>query len=230
MTISAASIIKDAVTIAQDPTSVRWAIDEVCAWFNWAQREVVNYRPDAKQTRGSITLVAGAKQTLPASGFKLIDVHANASGGAMRLVNREILDAQIPGWRALAQTATLKHFMYDPRTPLVFEVYPPASSGTTVDASYALLPTPISIAAAGGTYADAAGNLDLPDQFAGAVTDLILYRMYSKDADYAGNAERAAAHLAAAANSLGVEIKGTVSVAPTSPGNPNHPGASRAVA
>ena len=97
-----------------------------------------------------------------------------------------------------------------------------------MDASYSLLPTGITEASAGGTYADVSGNMDLPDQFAGAVTDLVLYRMYSKDADYAGNAARAQAHYGAAANTLGIEIKGTVAVAPTSPGNPNHPGASRA--
>lgn len=230
MTTTASSIIKDAVTIAQDATSIRWPIDQVCSYFNWAQREVVIHRPDAKQVRAAVSLVAGAKQTLPANGVKLLDIHANASGGSMRLVNREILDAQLPSWRSMTQTAALKHFMYDARTPTVFEVYPPAASGTTVDASYGALPTDISLASSGGTYAEVSGSMDLPDQFAGAVLDLVLYRMYSKDAEYAGNAARATAHYAAAANTLGIEIKGTVAVAPTSPGNPNHPGASRAVA
>lgn len=229
MTTTAQSIIHDCVTIAQDVTSVRWPIDEVCRYFNWAQKEVVNYRPDANQVRESIAIAAGAKQTLPAGALKLIDIHANSTGGAMRLVNREILDAQIQSWRTTS-SSTPMHFMYDPRTPLIFDIYPPASGASTVDASYSKLPTDITVATTGGTYANVTGNLGLPDQFAGAVTDLILYRMYIKDAEYAGNAARAQAHLAAAANTLGVEIKGTVTVAPTTPGNPNHPGASRAVA
>ena len=228
MTITAQTIIQDCVTIAQDTTSIRWPIDEVCRYFNWAQREVVNYRPDANQVRENVAIVAGAKQTLPSGALKLIDVHANSAGGAMRLTNREILDAQMRNWRSTS-AATPYHFMHDPRTPLIFEVYPPASGSSTVDASYSKLPTDITVAATGGTYTNVTGNLGLPDQFAGAVTDLILYRMYSKDAEYAGNAQRAQAHLASAANTLGVELKGTISVAPTSPGNPNHPGASSAV-
>lgn len=229
MTITAQSIVKTCVTIAQDVTSVRWPIDEVCEYFNWAQREVAAYRPDASQTRGNVTISAGAKQSLPAGATKLLDIHANASGGAMRLVNREVLDAQIRTWRSTSAAAPM-HFMYDPRTPLIFEIYPPASGSTTVDASYSTLPTDIAVATTGGTYTNVTGNLSLPDIFAGAVTDFILYRMYSKDAEYAGNAQRAAAHYTAAANALGVEVKGTVNVGPVTQSNPNHPGASRVVA
>lgn len=229
MTTTAQSIIKDAVTIAQDVTSVRWKIDEVCSFFNWAQKEVVAYRPDASQVRAAIPVVAGAKQTLPTGATKLIDVHADANGSAIRMVNRELLDLQSPTWRSTS-AAVPKHFMYDVRTPTVFEVYPPASGSTTVDASYSTLPADISIATTGGTYSDVTGNLALADQFAGAVVDLILYRMFSKDAEYAANQERAQSHLSAAANSLGVEIKGTAAIIPTSPGSPNHPGASRATA
>ena len=228
MTITAQSIAKNCVTIAQDPTSVRWPIDEVCEYFNWAQREVVQHRPDASQVRENVTVSAGAKQTLPAGAIKLLDIHANASGGAMRLISREVLDAQMRGWRSTSAAAPY-HFMYDPRTPLVFEIYPPASGSTTVDASYSKLPTDISIATAGGTYTNVTGNLGLPDIFAGPVTDFILYRMYSKDAEYAGNMERAVAHYTAAANALGVELKGTIVAAPVTQANPNHPGASRQV-
>jgi hypothetical protein len=47
---------------------------------------------------------------------------------------------------------------------------------------------------------------------------------------HAGNAARAATHYGTFANALGIEIKATVAVAPTSPGNPNHPAASMAAA
>jgi hypothetical protein len=51
--------------------------------------------------------------------------------------------------------------------------------------------------------------------------DYILYRAYTKDSDYAGNAARAQSAYAAFANALGIEIKATVMVAPQSAGNPN---------
>ena len=49
----------------------------------------------------------------------------------------------------------------------------------------------------------------------------MLYRAYTKDSEYAGNAARAQAHYAAFANALGIEIKATVAVGPNPVGNPN---------
>jgi len=226
MTISAQSIIHRVVGTLQDPTSVRWPISELARWFNDAQRIVVLNRPDAKPTNASVTLVNGTKQTIPADGIKLIEVVRNTNGNAMRLVDREILDAQIPSWHTLTGATALKHFMFDQRDPRVFYVYPPATTSASVDIVYAAAPTDISEPADGGTYASVSGNMDLPDIFASVVYDLLCYFAYTKDAEYAGNAELAQAHYQAAMTALGVEIKATVMVAPTSRGNPNHPAAS----
>ena len=38
------------------------------------------------------------------------------------------------------------------------------------------------------------GNLGIPDIFGNAVTDYVLFRAYTKDAEYAGNAQRASTH------------------------------------
>ena len=231
MASTAQSIIRRCVEISQDMTSVRWPISEVCRYYNDGQREIVLQRPDALSTNAAKALDAGSKQTLPTGGLKLIEVVRNTGGGAVRLTNREVLDAQIPGWHTLTGVTAIKHFMYDPRDPRVIYVYPPAGAGASLDIVYAKAPTDISEAADGGTYSNVATTaLELPEIFAGPLIDYVLYRMYSKDAEYAGNAARAQAHYTAFANALGMEIKATVAVAPTSPGNPNHPGASRAVA
>jgi hypothetical protein len=228
MTTTAQSIIRRAVEIAQDVSSIRWPISEVCRYYNDAQREIVLQRPDAMATNAALTLAAGSKQALPAQGIKLIEVVRNTAGGAVRLTNREVLDAQIPGWHTLTGVTAIKHFMYDARDPKTFYVYPPAAgAGASLDIVYAANPTDIAEAADGGTFSTVATTtFAMPEFFAGPMVDYILYRMYSKDADYAGNAARAQAHYAAFANALGLEIKATVMVAPTSPGNPNRPGAS----
>ena len=231
MASTAQSIIRRCVEIAQDMTSVRWPISEVCRYYNDGQREIVLQRPDALSTNAALSLTTGSKQALPSGGLKLIEVIRNTGGGAVRLTNREVLDAQIPSWHTLTGVTTIKHFMYDPRDPRVFYVYPPAGAGASLDIVYAKAPTDITEAADGGTFSNVATTaLELPEIFAGPLIDYVLYRMYSKDAEYAGNAARAQAHYTAFANALGMEIKATVTVAPTSPGNPNHPGASRAVA
>lgn len=219
MAISAQSIVHRVVDILQDTTSVRWPVPELVRYLNDGQREVVLYRPDATIKSATVTCVAGAKQVLPSDGAKLIDVIRNsASGGtnkAVRLVAREVLDAQIPNWYGLSGELDVVHYTYDPRDPKTFFVYPPALTTTRVDITYSAFPTDVTEPADGSTYDDVTGNMDLPDIYGNVVTDYILYRAYSKDSEYAGNAQRAQAHYGAFANALNIEVQGTTGVAPT---------------
>lgn len=226
MTISAQSIIRRVVGTLQDPTSIRWPISELARYFNDGQREILLHRPDAKSTTIAHTCVAGTRQTVSADYAKVLEVSRNTNGAAVRMVTREILDAQIPGWHTLSGSATIKHFMFDSREPRVFHVYPPATTSASLDVMVADYPTDISEPADGGTYSDISGNMDLPDIYSNVLHDYICYRCYAKDAEYAGNEQRAGAFYTAFANSLGIELKGTIALAPTTRGNPNHPGAS----
>jgi len=224
MPISAQSIIRRAVETLQDPTSVRWPISELVRYLNDGQREVVLYRPDSMVTSTSRSLATGTRQTLP-NGSKLIEVVRNTGGTkrAIRMVNREILDAQTPGWHNLTGATDILHYMYDPRDPTVFYVYPPAATGASVEIVYAAYPVDIVEPADGALYTAVAGNISLPDIYGNVIQDYILYRAYTKDSEYAGNAQRAQAHYAAFANALGIEIKATVAVAPNPVHNPNQP-------
>ena len=153
----------------------------------------------------------------------LIEVVRNVTGTkkAVRLTNREILDAQTPGWHNLAGVGEVLHYMYDPRDPRVFYVYPPATASAQLDIVYSAYPTDVAEPSDASLYTAVAGNLSLPDIHANALQDYILFRAYTKDSEYAGNTARAQAHYAAFANAIGVEIKATVSVGPNPVGNPN---------
>lgn len=225
MPITAQSIIRRVVETLQDTTSIRWPVNELVRYLNDGQREVVMYRPDSMVTNSTITCAAGSRQSLPANGAKLIDVIRNARAlgtkRAVRMVNREILDAQTPGWHALAGVDDVLHFMYDPRDARVFYVYPPATTNAQLDIVYAAYPADIAEPADGSTYTSVSGNISLPDIYGNVLQDYILYRAYTKDSEYAGNAQRAQAHYAAFANALGIEIKATIGVAPNPVGNPN---------
>lgn len=227
MTIQAQSIIRRAVETLQDTTSVRWPVNELVRYLNDAQREVVLYRPDSMVTNATVTCSAGSRQKLPDNGSKLIEVIRNAASGStkksVRMINREILDAQTPGWHNIVGTVDILHFMYDPRDPRVFYVYPPATASAQLDIVYAAYPTDITEPSDGALYTAVSGNISLPDIYGNAVLDYILYRAYTKDSEYAGNAQRAQAHYAAFNNALGNEIKATVAVAPNPVSNPNRP-------
>lgn len=224
MPIPAQSVIRRCAETLQDNTSIRWPVSELVRYLNDAQREVALYRPDAAVTNASAPLVAGSRQNLPAGGTKLVEVVRNSAGTkrAVRMINREILDAQLPGWHAQTGVTEILHYMYDPREPRVFYVYPPAAApGAAVDLSYASMPADIAEPSDGALYTSVTGNLGVPDIYGNAVQDYVLYRAYTKDSEYAGNAARAQAHYGAFVNALGVEVKATVAVAPNPTGNPN---------
>lgn len=233
MPITAQSIIRRCVETLQDTTSIRWPVAELVRYLNDGQREIIVHRPDAMVTNAAQALVAGSRQSIPANGTKLIDVVRNTAGtrGAIRLASREILDSQSPGWHNITGSTNIKHYMFDPRDPRVFYVYPPAAaSGASVDLVYSALPVDISEPAEGTDFTAVTGNISSPDIYGNALQDYVLYRAYTKDSQFAGNAARAQAHYGAFANSLGIELKTTIAVAPNSAGNPNAAGASAALA
>jgi hypothetical protein len=224
MSIAAQALIRRVVETLQDTTSIRWPVAELVRYLNDGQREIIVHRPDAMVTNASVSLASGTKQSLPANGAKLIDVVRNSAGNrrAIRMCAREILDAQSPGWHNLSGVNEIVHFMFDPRDPKVFYVYPPAAaSGAAVDLVYSALPTDIAEPAAGTDFGAVTGNISVPDIYSNALQDYVLYRAYTKDSQYAGNEARAQARYAAFANALGIEIKATVAVAPSAAGNPN---------
>jgi len=174
MTIAAQSIIHRVIDTMQDNTSVRWPVAELVRYLNDGQREVVLYRPDSMVTDATVTLVAGAKQALPSNGSKLIDVIRNTSGNkrSVRMTNRNILDTQSPNWYNLTGVTEVLHYMYDPRDPKVFYVYPPAAStGASVELVYSAYPTDITEPSDGALYTAVTGNISLPDIYGNVLAD-----------------------------------------------------------
>lgn len=220
MATTAVYVFSQVTRETNDLTSIRWTMPELAGYFNDGQRDIVMHRPDAMNTRISHTLVAGPRQTLPAGGEKLISVNHNTAGtkGAITKINRNILDDQSRTWRNLTGATEILHFMYDPREPRVFEVYPPAAAtGAAVDLEYAALPTDIPIPAEGTLYTAATGSMTISDLFANALVNYVLYRCYRKDTEYASNPARAGAYYQAYMNDLGAEARGNLmaNVSPT---------------
>jgi hypothetical protein len=199
-TVTAEAILGRAATIIQDETGTRWPPEELLKWLNDGQREVVMLKPDAYAQNESVALVSGTKQTIPANGIALIDVVRNMGttgttpGKVVRLIDRRILDDQHPDWHSVDQVREVDHYVFDQRDPRHFYVWPPANGSTQVEAIYSAAPTEISAATS---------TITLDDVYANALLDYILYRAYSKDADYTGNAQRAMAARASFLQSLG---------------------------
>jgi hypothetical protein len=198
MTVSVQSVIDRVQAILQDTTGIRWpVVSELVLFINDAQREIALLKPDASAVNTTVTLTAGTKQDIPTAGNRLLRVVRNmsaASGGtgkrAVRLVSRDILDSQTPDWHDpsvsgdAAHTNIVKHYVYDEQNPRNFYVYPGVSGSSYVEIVYSANPATI----------NQSGNLSIPDIFANAVADYTLFRAYTKDAEYAGNNQRASTH------------------------------------
>ena len=178
--------------LLQDTTHIRWPLAEKLQYITDAVREVCFYKPDACVKMAVANLVAGTKQGLPAEGTTLIDIVRNMGvggatpGAAPRAVTRDILDAQMPGWHASTPAAEVKHYIFDPQNQRVFYVYPPqpATGQGSLELVYSAEPG----------NATENGTLDLNGTWLPAIVNYALYRCYSKDAEYASNAQLAAAY------------------------------------
>jgi hypothetical protein len=206
-TILAGALIDRVAVLLQDSTNVRWPRPELLNWLNDGERETVLHKPNAYIKNVPVALVLGSKQTLPVDAVSLIDIPRNVNGAAVRVVSREILDAQSPGWHTMQPAAAIKHYMYNPLDPKTFYVYPPATTtpaAISVDLVYAASP------------ADVAENAPIlvDDVYATALVNYIMYRAYSKDAEYAANAALATAYYGQFMTLLGAKVAAEQVTAP----------------
>lgn len=213
---SVGSVIDKVRAVLQDTTSVRWPDSELIEWVNDAQHEIALIKPDATAINESIPLAGGTKQSLPANALRLLRVIRNMQdatvgigGRAIRIVDREILDAQDPNWHDPFSTGlsafdtVVKHYMYDEQDPLHFYVYP------GIDGQIRPVPMiEIIYSAKPADVVSRASQLSVPDLYVNAVMNYVLYMAYMKDAEYSGNSQRAASHYQIFAAS--VTGKGTV--------------------
>ena len=207
-TLTGANIITRVQDTLQDTTSVRWSEAELLRYINDAQREIVNFRPEASADHANVQLVAGTEQTIPDVGLRLIKVVRNmsATGSSatgkrtIRLVSSDILNAQDPDWHDPSATGSsahgtvVKNYIFDEDDPRKYYVYPGISGNAYVEIVFSRTPTDLS-----GT----SSTIYIDDIYGNAIVDYVLFRAYLKDAEYAANSQRAGTHYQLFAASLG---------------------------
>lgn len=226
-TVKVVDLVAKAQTILQDTTSTRWPVLELQGWLNDSYREILLIRPDTNTKTGTLTCATGTRQVLTAgfaNALRLIDVVRNVASASLkesiRPVDRRVLDDQRRGWHAETGTVNIQHFMFDPRLPKEFLVYPPATTSAQLEIVYSEVPTAHTLTEAQLTNLATTEVIKIDDSYANAMLDYVLYRAYSKDADYAANASRAVAHYQAMQTALGVKSQtdtATTPVARTGP-------------
>jgi hypothetical protein len=199
----ASAVLQRVQDILQDTTGVRWPEAELIRYLNDAQREVVLHKPDASAETRVVTLAVGTRQTVPVDTLRLLEVVRNMGadgqtpGPAVTLIGRAVLDSQRRNWHAETPRSTIDHYVFDMREPKTFYVYPPSDGTVHAEAMLSVIPADV-------TTVDSV--LPLPELYANALIDYVLYRAYSKDADFAANLERSMVHFQSFATALGINL------------------------
>jgi len=200
-TLTGANLISRIQDSLQDTTGVRWTEAELLRYINDGQREVVNFRPEAAADHSNIQLATGTEQSIPDVALSLIKVVRNmsATGGsatgkrAIRIVDVDVLNSIEPDWHDptvtgdAAHGSVVKHYIYDPDDPRRFYVYPGIKSGQNAYVEVVTSRSPTDLSATSST-------IYIDDIYGNALVDYVLYRCYMKEAEFAGNQERAGSH------------------------------------
>ncbi|MDX9787928.1 MAG: hypothetical protein RBT11_14175 [Desulfobacterales bacterium] len=222
-TMTAQNIIQRVlITLHEDMTSpVRWDKDKLLLALNDAQRQIVKFKPEAYVVTGAVATVAGSKQAIPDSGIQLIDIIRNMGtagttpGKVIRRCTRAELDEERPGWHTESPNAVAQNFVFDPRNPKSYYLYPsqPATSQGYVEMMYVAVPAGVVVS----DWVSGSNVITLDDIYSVDIYHWILYVAYSQDATHSSNAARAMAYYQAFLQGLGVmdQAEANMSLPPT---------------
>ena len=211
MTILAQDLINDIAAELSDETFITWTAAELLAYLNAAILRVCLLRPDASSSVESIQLVAGTKQTLPATARRLLDIYRNMGadgatpGKVITSTDTRSMDLFNPNWHKDTAKTAIDHFMYDEETPDTFFVTPPVHATTQVHVEMKLANNPAVIADA------AIENVTINDVYRPALEHWMLYKAYDKETDSAHSVAEAKFHFQAFNQLFG--LKGKIDVA-----------------
>jgi hypothetical protein len=166
-------------------------------------------------------LVDAAGKDIPAGTTAPPDARwvATTPGRMVKLVDRALLEAQVPDWHnpAVTQTrAEARNYTFDETVPFEFYVYPPNNGAGFVEAEVGTLPqqlaakvptpNPSALTLTSNNVALYAADLGLPEPYSVPLLDYVLYRCQMKD-DIDGAAGRSAMHYQQFATAIGLKIQ-----------------------
>lgn len=211
-TVKVVDLLAKVQTLLQDATGVRWPLLELQGWLNDGYRDTLVLRPDSNTLIGEFACVAGPRQNVTTSFVNaerlmsvLRNTAATSSKGAVALVTRTSLDSMIRNWFAETQSVNVELYVFDPRTPKEFMVYPPATSLARLEVMYTQVPSPHTLTAEQLANTATAETIRIADTFATALSDYVLYRAYSKNTESTTNAAKASAYFQSFQAALGVK-------------------------
>ena len=219
------------------PQFTRWTQRELVLWLNDGQKAIAKYMPSSCARVDVIKLKPGTKQSiekilateiLPGDGGVPSDVYGNhlqtvirnmgangsTAGYAVRVIDREVLDANSPDWHTITGTS-ISTYTFDPRYPKIFYVSPGVpAGGLWVEASF--LADPVSVSEANDYKSGSSDmtKISIDDKYIDDLVNYILARAYMKDAEFAANGQLAQAHAGMFVSSINAQVAALTGVNP----------------
>ena len=193
MAVTAQTILTRVRTqLIDELATKRWTDDELLRWLSDGQRTLVAMDPTLGNVTNSLPLAVGTKQTLPPGSFMLLDIKRNMGaagdtpGRVVTVITRENLDAVDPNWHASRRSDITFHYVYDPKQPLIYYVWPPSTGVGQLEVSRATSPP---------DFATVNDLMSVPDLYQTALFDYTMFRAHQKDTDYTAGNDKAQAYL-----------------------------------
>lgn len=164
----------------QDVAGITWAPEVLLQYLNLGVREIIDRKPEAFVIEEDISLIPGTRQAIPSERKYLIDVFCSVSkdgvtGRTVRKIGGQVLDSALPDWRNFPAQDEPQHLIYDSRTPLTYELFPPMPEGTDRRLRVVLSAYPFKI------EDQVNGTFPLTDDYEVAIIDYMIYRALAEE-------------------------------------------------
>jgi len=178
MTITGASLLTTLGKTLLDENAEIWTSSTKVDFINEALLAVALVRPDAVATSVLLALVANTpRQSIPAGGYRLLNVLMNKAGVPIKKTTREALNDTVPSW-TVTESDVIENFAFDEENPTEFWVQPVPESALEILITYAAEPT---------VFVAGASSIGISDVYIPAVKHFVLskcYGMQTRGADY----------------------------------------------
>lgn len=209
----ASDIITEVSSQLNDNNQVTWTEAMLLGYITTAEEMIVSLRPDTYSQITTMQMVVGAKQTIPATALRLLDIKRNMGvdgltpGRSVNAVAADALDLFALDWTAEAVEAEAQDFTYDEKTPTEFFVDPPSDGTGYLEISVSRIPPAVTALS---------DTLVLKDIYRNAIIQWCMFRAYSVEVDSASSQRRASVHEASFYGLMGKKFQRDALFSPSS--------------
>lgn len=215
---TAQDILQAASGLLLDEGFVHWTLPELCNWLNFGLDAITLQKPSASAATVEVPLVRGTLQALPDGYASILRAVRNVRGTdtdrmprkRLTVVDEASVSALNPSWDdeiSCRYQQQAKHVMFDEASPKTFYVYPGNDGTGVVEMVLSAIPAKITPSGIPEDTSSYDTPLPLDETYHDALLDYVMYRAYSKDAQFAGAAQRAALHYQQYAGALGIKVR-----------------------